>query len=87
MECTVYKKTSDIFLSYGKLNTGENVVSVSFREEYVNDYKYWLVSVDSDDDCNMSNTYNSEREAWCIFLQIIGLDDVTLLALKDIGLK
>lgn len=87
MECTVYKKTSDIFLSYGKLNTGENVVSVSFSEEYVNDYKYWLVSVDSDDDCSMSNTYTLEKEAWCVFLQIIGLDDVTLLALKDIGLK
>lgn len=89
MECNVYKKTTDIWLSCDTLNTGELILNVEFKELTItsNDPKQWLVNVYGDDDCYMQKTFNSEKEAWCIFLQIIGLDNVTISSLSKLGLK
>jgi hypothetical protein len=48
---------------------------------------YWKVSVWGDDDSGMEMDFLDERSAWQCFIEVIGLDDVTVKKLKELGFK
>ena len=45
----------------------------------------WRVCVWGNDDCGMEKDFKDERTAWCCYLEIIGLEDVTMTAIKERG--
>ena len=47
----------------------------------------WLVCAWGGDDCGMEKIFIDEKEAWCCFLQVIGLENVTMAALTDLGFR
>lgn len=44
----------------------------------------WHVTVCGNDDYSVSKFFESENEAWQCFVQVIGMDDVTIEALQGL---
>ena len=86
MECNVFKRTSDDWCPSYFLQQGQGLVEVSFLQTLsVSRVQCWLVCAWGGDDCGLEKVFESEIEAWCCFLQVIGLEDVTMRALIDLG--
>lgn len=92
MNCSVFKKTTDDWCgSYIMRGWPEDkmLVEVSFCQTGPNPpiKGEWRVCAWGNDDCGMERDFTSESEAWVCFLEVIGLDDVTRVALKARGFK
>lgn len=93
MRCDVYKKTTDDWCPsyslfwYEAGHEREKVVSVTFCQtgQHPPIDGDWRVCVWGSDDCGMERDFQKENEAWCCFLEVIGLEDVTMDALKERG--
>lgn len=90
MRTSVFKITSDDWYPSYELSQWHNgkhqkLVEVSFTQTGP-DPKYgvgkWRVCVWGGDDFGMERDFVDEKRAWCCFLEVIGLDDVTMTALK-----
>lgn len=84
MRCEVFKITSDDWYPSYKLEDKTKLVQVSFMQILLP--SSWLVCVWGQDDCGMEKFFGTENEAWCTFLRIIGLEDVTMSELTKLGL-
>lgn len=95
MRCDIFKVTTDDWYPAFKLadwykGTKPNetmLVQVSFTQTGPNPpiNGEWRVCVWGGDDCGMERDFTNEKEAWCCFLEVIGLDDVNMAALKKRG--
>ena len=87
MNCDVFKRTSDDWCPSYFLQQGQGLVEVSFlqTESATSSAHGWLVCAWGGDDCGLEKAFESETEAWCCFLQVIGLENVTMRALIDLG--
>lgn len=88
MLCEVFKRTTDNWRPSYKMDDGKTMLaSVTFTQiepESLIDVK-WRVCVWGNDDCGMELDFDDEKIAWCCFLRVIGLDDVTIAALLELG--
>ena len=94
MRTSVFKITSDDWCPSYKLSQQhdrvkcQKLVEVSFTQTGP-DPKHgagkWRVCAWGGDDLGMDRDFTDEKKAWCCFLEIIGLDDVTIAALKERG--
>ena len=94
MRVEVFKYTSDDWCPSYKLvnpcwNEGENLklVRVSFTQTGPNPPSdgEWRVCAWGDDDCGMERDFTDEMAAFCCFLEVIGLYDVSMDALRERG--
>lgn len=89
MECNVFKKTSDEWYPPYTLKEGaneSNLVEVTFTR--IGPHKQpgdWRVCAWGMDDMGMEKDFADEKAAWCCFLEVIGLEDVTIKGLKARG--
>ncbi len=88
MRTNVFKRTSDDWCpSYTLEGREGNLVEVSFiklRAHYGD--TPWRVCVWGADDMGLERDYKTESEAWVVFLQVIGWEDVTQERLiKELG--
>ena len=93
MHCNVFKVTSDDWFPPYRLGSWYNgtkpnetqLVEVSFTQTGPNPPTSgeWRVCVWGGDDCGMEKDFTAENEAWCCFLEVIGLEDVTMEELKN----
>lgn len=85
---TVFKTTNDewypAYILCDTWNNNQKLVEVSFQQL---DEGEWRVSVWGCDDCGMERDYSmhNEREAWGMFLQVIGMEDVDRDPLIGLG--
>lgn len=84
----VYKLTQDDWYPEYSCEDGK-LVCVSFLKtgpESLTGYD-WRVCVWGADDCGMEKDFPKEREneAWCCFLEVIGMRFVNVQNLKDLG--
>lgn len=92
MRIDVFKRTSDDWYSSYELsqwNKGvehQRLVEVSFTQTGP-DPKHgggeYRVCVWGGDDCGMECDFTDEAKAWCCFLEVIRLEDVTMAALRE----
>lgn len=93
MRVDVFKRTSDDwFPSYSlqQWNKGvesQMLVEVTFcttgpKPPHNGD---WRVCAWGGDDCGMEKDFKDETLAWNCFLQVIGMEEVTMKALEDMG--
>lgn len=92
METMVYKETTDDWYpSYKIKDTSIKLVEVAFTKTGQDPKNFkgeWRVCVWGADDCGMERDYQgpeTETECWNMFLQVIGLKDVTMKKLKELG--
>ena len=93
MKVSVFKRTTDDWHPSYQLsgwNKGvehQKLVDVIFTQTGPNppvDGK-WRVCVWGGDDCGLERDFSTESEAWACFLEVIGLEDVTMEALIERG--
>lgn len=89
MKCDVFKRTSDNWYGSYTLGDGCNsidppelLVAVSFLSM---DDGEWGVFADGTDDYAIGRVFDDEKAAWCCFLEVIGLEDVTRAELERLG--
>lgn len=86
----VYKLTQDSWYPEYTCEDGK-LVSVSFRKTGpVNSENFeWRVCVWGADDCGMEKDFSQgkESEAWCCFLEVIGMEFVNMQALRNLGFQ
>lgn len=84
MRVEVYKNTTSSWYPEYTLNNKDKLVRVSFIKLRDNS---WRVCAWGDDDFGLEKDFlrTQEKEAWCLFLEVIGLDDVTHQALTERG--
>lgn len=95
MRVDVFKRTSDDWYPSYELaqwNKGiehQKLVEVSFLQTGPKPKPLiggeWRVCIWGGDDCGMERDFADEKVAWCCFLEVIGLNDVTMAALKERG--
>jgi len=79
----VFKNTSeDWYGSFRLLHDDDKLVMVTFSPpEYPVNSDY-VVGVSGTDDYSMVYRHEQEVVAWCVFLQVLGMDDVTVSELR-----
>ncbi len=87
MRCDVFKKTSDDWHPPYSASYGMTLVRVSLIKLITLPHHehHWRVCVWGMDDCGMEKDFVGETGAWACFLEVIGLEDVTMVALKARG--
>ncbi len=86
MHCDVFKVTSEDWYPSYKLEDKTKLVQVSFMQVLLaTSATSWRVCVGGQDDYVVERDFATENEAWCMFVRIIGLEDVTMNTLKNIG--
>jgi hypothetical protein len=91
MRTDVFKYTSDDWYPSYILTNSHNkikgLVKVSFTQTGPNPpiEGEWRVCVWGEDDCGMEQDFVNETIAWCCFLEVIGLEDVTMASLNSLG--
>ncbi len=96
MRCNVFKLTTDNWFPSYKLNCWFNgkqpgetgLVEVTFTKlgpSIEDNSPGWRTCVWGGDDCGMEKDFINEKEAWCCFLEVIGLEDVTMEKLHTMG--
>lgn len=88
MRCDVFKRTTDQWYpSYQIERDGPMLVEVSFTQTgpYPPTSGEWRVCVWGADDCGMERDFTDESSAWTTFLEVIGMEDVTMAALQNLG--
>jgi len=89
MNVDVFKRTTDdwypSYLIQGDIRFSK-LVEVSFTQTGPNPpiTGDWRVCVWGADDCGMERDFQDEAQAWNCFLQVIGWEQVSMQALKDI---
>lgn len=88
---SVYKYTDEDWLPSFKLEGGVSLLEVSFLGNITSYNKdlppVWRVCVWGEDDTGMDYGCSSEKECFTIFLQVIGLELVSINKLKELGFK
>ena len=91
MRVEVFKRTQDDWYGNYKI-VGDQRVSDLVEVTFMNllpttgpEPTNWRVCVWGNDDCGQERDFESETEAWNIFLQVIGMEFVNLQALRDLG--
>lgn len=99
MRVEVFKITSDDWYPSYHLDSWhqgvqkQGLVEVAFVQtgpDPKNGLGEWRVCVWGGDDCGMERDYpgtTGETECWTMFLQVIGLQDVTMNKLKTLGFR
>jgi len=88
LNCSVFKTTSDDWYPSYKLSNwykgvqNKKLVEVSFIRLSIGE---WLVCVWGNDDYGLEKEFSTEVVAWSTFLEIIGLEDVTIDAVLEKG--
>lgn len=88
MRCEVFKYTTDDWYpSYFLDDTEDMLVQVSFIKIMTKegDNLQLRVCAWGNDDCGLERDFEDERTAWCCFLEVIGLEDVTMDSLIERG--
>lgn len=93
MRVDVFKRTSDDWCPSYELSQWNNgverqkLVEVSFTQTGPTPPTdgEWRVCAWGGDDCGMERDFTDEKTAWCCFLEVIGLEDVTMATLKERG--
>jgi len=84
---SVFKTTTDdwygSFMVHGSRETIK-LVQINFTSD---DLGYFIVSAGGNDDYGLEKHYTNEKQAWCCFLEIIGIDDVKIEQLVSLGFK
>ena len=93
MRCDVFKRTTDDWYpsytlsNWNKGVANQKLVEVSFCQTgpIPPVTGEWRVCVWGGDDYGMEKDFTEVNAAWFCFLDVIGLDDVTMLALSERG--
>ena len=81
---TLFKNTTDNWCP----NYHENLVQVTFHgniQPYIKDDPCYRVSVWGADDMGMEYDTKNENEAYTLFMQVIGLENVNIVDLTELG--
>jgi len=85
MRVEVFKRTQDDWYGNYKV-VGDQRVSDLVEVSFLNLMPSgWRVCVWGNDDCGLERDFESESEAWNIFLQVIGMESVNKQPLRDLG--
>ena len=84
---SVYKDTEEDFCPSYLMSDGSKLVLILFippgpTSSSSIDY---LISVCGDDDYSLDKRFESEKKAWCCFLEIVGQETITKDYLVEIG--
>lgn len=89
MQAQVFKRTQDDWYGNYKIAVDQRVsdlVEVTFMNLLPGPTPTgWCVCVWGNDDYGLERDFESETEAWNIFLQVIGMEFVNQQALRDMG--
>ena len=84
MKVTVFKRTTDDWCPSYKTTSSDQFVEVTFNKLDPLGLE-WRVCAWGEDDMGMEKDFLTEKEAWNCFLEVIGLEDVTVEALQKLG--
>ncbi len=86
MKVEVFKRTSDDWFSSYRCEDCK-LVRVKFTQTgpFPPSNGVWRVCAWGSDDFGLELDFSNETEAWACFLQVIGMVDVTISALKEMG--